>query len=182
MPIDSTFLFRWKTEVMTNSTFLSSPLQLGCRLLSFASGPSCPQTGGLSLCVWLWCSGHVESGFLTGDKWLYLHFLSSGQSTGSQWEHLGVSCSRLGRDERGAFQNMLLCRLMQQQAPASTVIDETLDKNSGLSYHLVSCLYLSSLGTSRGRWGIKNCAHLPVWNHAWTGFYINGGGEAPNKL
>lgn len=50
---------RWKTEVMTSSTLLSSPLQLGCRLLSFASSPACPRTGGC-LCV---------SGCDVQDKW-----------------------------------------------------------------------------------------------------------------
>lgn len=48
--------------------------------------------------------------------------------------------------------------------------------NSELSYHLVSHLFLSGFEESRGRGGIRNSAHLPVWNLEWIGLYINGGG------
>lgn len=174
MPVDSIFLFRWKTEVMTNSMFLSSPLQLGCRLLSFASSPSCPQTGGC-LCV----SGCDVQDMWSLDFWQVINdcgFISlllvrALAVSVSIWEPAahGWDVMRKGLPEHAFVQ--------ADAAPASTVIDETLDRNSGLSYHLVSCLYLSGFGALRGRWGIKNCAHLPVWNLAWTGFYINGRGE-----
>lgn len=167
-----------------NDTFYAAVFSLatGVQAPQFYFKSLLPTDWWLSLCVWLWCSGQVESGFLTGDKWPWLHFLASGQSVGSQGEHLGASCPRLGRDERGTFQNMFLCSLMQLQAPTSLAIEETLDRNSGLSYHLVSCLYLSGFGASRGRWGVKKLCPLPSLKSCISWILHKQEGKAPDEL
>lgn len=106
MTIDCTFLFGKKHRGIDKFHIPVFSLATGEQAPQFCFKSLLAEDWRLSLCVWPWCSGQVESGFLTGDKWPWFHFLASSQRVGNQclWESRAGMWWERGLPERGLAQ------------------------------------------------------------------------------